>query len=458
MADNPIITNYISQIVLPSNSDQEDKRLFLIKDTEARSDIDTLQDLTNNLTEAKDKLQNKTNNLQNTINNLNSNLSNNYVKTDFLQNNYSNNDILNQTFLKIADVSGNSIEFVGVIEGNDIPQDGASTPKTIQVNNENITLTAEDKGKLFFHETEEFIWDGNKWIKLGDNSLPSSLGNLAFKNLDDLNLGNYVTQDQLNNLDIDTEITSEDLTAIGIKDLAYKNLEDLKVSGNLSGATYSKVTNVTVPATITSSSSLLAVGPLLNSDIQTTYTPSGNISFDWSNVSDVTPEAQNITYTPAGTINLTLPTYSITLPEYTPEGIIEAETESTSSAVEFDSLSASFNEDEESLVFTNATASASLSGTFNFKGTKVNSQTINVNSSGNSSASFNGTPKNIFIDFPTFSFNQLRNNLTAKFLGSDVNLYAAGHNHNINEINANISTTNANISGQQLTLNLEYNN
>ena len=445
MAD-PIITNYISQIVLPSNDEQEDKRLFLIKDSEARSNINILQNLTNNLKNTED-------NLQTNINNLNENLSNNYVKTDFLQNNYSDNETLNQTYLKIADVSGNSIKFMGVIEGNNIPQDGATTPKTVRVNGEDITLTIEDKGKLFFYETSEFIWDGNKWVKLGDNSLPSSLGNLAFKDLEDLNLDNYVSQDQLDDLNI----TTENLEAAGIKELAYKNLEDLKVTGSINEGTYTKVTNVTIPSTTTSSSSSLIVGPLLNSDIQATYTPSGNISFDWTNISDVTPEAQNITYTPAGTVNLTLPTYSITLPEYTPEGVIEAETNASSSSVEFDSLSASFNENEESLVFTNTPASASLSGTFNFKGTKINSQTIPVNPSGTPDVSFDGTSKDILVNFPTISFDQLKNNLTAKFLGNDVNLYAAGHNHNINEVNANISTTNANISGQQLTLNLEYN-
>lgn len=120
-------------------------------------------------------------------------------------------------------------------------------------------------------------------------------------------------------------------------------------------------------------------------------------------------------------------------------------------------MSASFNESEESLVFTNTPASASLSGTFNFKGTKINSQTIPVNPSGTPDISFDGTSKDILVNFPTISFDQLKDNLTAKFLGNDVNLYAAGHNHNISEINANISTTNANISGQQLTLNLEYN-
>jgi hypothetical protein len=57
-------------------------------------------------------------------------------------------------------------------------------------------------------------------------------------------------------------------------------LEDLKVTGSINEGTYTKVTNVTIPSTTTSSSSSLIVGPLLNSDIQATYTPSGNISFD----------------------------------------------------------------------------------------------------------------------------------------------------------------------------------
>ena len=197
----------------------------------------------------------------------------------------------------IEGFSGGNIIHFGGATNTDLSNNG--TEKPVDSNGIEHTLTAENKGELWFQGTQEFLWDGIKWIELG---VVDALGSLAYKSM--------VRYQKTTGASLDN---NPGFTGTGVR----LTLEDYTPAGSVGQPTFS-------------GNSLTSTG---------SYTPAGTISTVTNTTANkattVSSTTGTATYTPAGTISV--PTFSGTAATITvkgtPSGIVTATTSEKTTTV-----------------------------------------------------------------------------------------------------------------------------
>lgn len=341
----------------------------------------------------------------------------------------------------IADVT-KALIFQGVAdEGSDF------TNNQVYIDGE---LINPSKGDVVLFGVKEYVFDGSKWVELGDEGLYLSKTEAATT---------YVKKTlTIAGVDLADDITADELfNALGLGALAKKS----SATGTVAGQTITGV-----KATGTSTGSINVTLEATEKDVASTgkYTPSGNVTGSVTpsgSVSvTVSTSAADATltkgdYTPAGTVAVALSggefnkitgvgtQASFTEGVYTPA---ELKTKDVTIA-EHDHLSASVTEDE-TLVFSSAHIEAlSFKAVDTFSGGSKASDTFIANSLptmeahtvGVQSASFSGTLAEDLVvtgvsyakanSEATATFTGDKNDISATFSGTEGDVSVSGKCH-----------------------------
>lgn len=217
------------------------------------------------------------------------------------------------------------------------------------------------KGDVVLYGTKEFVYDGSKWVELGDEGVYLTKAAAA-----ELYVAKTFT---IAGIDMADNITAEELkTALGLKALAFKDSASGSVTtaDSVADAKYTPagsvdVTLTTAPTAMASTGNFKPAGT-----VSGTTTAAGTVSIaksdDGVQISG-TVSAPSITVTPS-TVSVqhidsvgTLASY--TAAQYVAPSVTEAKDQFAKDGV----VAAIDENDAEMLVFTNATKSDALTGT-----------------------------------------------------------------------------------------------
>ena len=174
--------------------------------------------------------------------------------------------------------------------------DGASTPTTIKISGEDYEVQT---GDLVFYNNKEFLWNGSKWVELGDLS---ALGDLAYK---DTASATYTPAGTVSQ----PTFSGSSMTSTG----SFTPEGSAEIDIGSGDANYTPAGTVTQPTF--SGSEMTATG---------TFTPAGTVSQPDFTGSSMTSTG---TFTPSGTVSQ--PTFSgeslTSTGNFTPTGSVAIE-------------------------------------------------------------------------------------------------------------------------------------
>ena len=213
MINNNTTENYISQIVLPPIEDEENERLYLIKDKKAQNDIEILQSNLTSLNEEVNTLDTKVNDIEIpdisnlvTINNLNNTVSNfitraeldnNYVKWSTLNSNYSTDFELNNTYAHTTNgvIDNATVDYTDV---NNLYDNYAHVDNNNTIDNASINYTKVDNLYNNYAHINNGTIDNANINQANVNDLNTNYAHITNGTIDNASI-NYTDINNLNN-------------------------------------------------------------------------------------------------------------------------------------------------------------------------------------------------------------------------------------------------------------------
>lgn len=204
-----------------------------------------------------------------------------------------------------------------------------STASSIVINSKTITAV---KGYLVVYNSKEFVYDGSKWVEMGDLSL---IGDLGWK---DSASGEYtpvgtISQPTFTGSESAVTITAADNTNGNYQPKGTVSKPTFTGSSTTSTGKFTPDGSVTVTTNATTNKTA-TVAPATSGDA--TYTPGGTVSQPTFSGSALTSTGK---YTPAGSVKLTTSNKTAEVSKatsgtatYTPEGTVAAPTISVKTA------------------------------------------------------------------------------------------------------------------------------
>lgn len=221
-----------------------------------------------------------------------------------------------------------------------------------------------ESGDIIIVGTKEYVCDGTKWVELGDEAI--YLTTAAAE-------AGYVQKTfTIAGIDMADPITADEIkTALGLKALAYKDSASVTVADyatGIAGATYTPAGSVEVTLSQTSTAMTSSGTFTPAGNVTGTTTASGTVSFARDNAVDAfkvsgTVSAPTITVTPATAQVQHIDSLG-TLPSYTAAQYTAPSVNEAKSQFASEGLVAAMDgDDAEMLVFTAASKADALTGT-----------------------------------------------------------------------------------------------
>lgn len=255
----------------------------------------------------------------------------------------------------VAGIAG-AMHFIGVITGANF-EEALAAFKTSHAG------YVEASGDIVIYGVKEYVYDGENWHELGDESIYLTIATAA---------ETYVAKTRtIAGIDLQDDITADEIkTALGLKALAYKDSASVTLNDYATGvndATYTPAGSVEVTLSQTSTSMESSGSFKPAGTISGTTTAAGTVAIARDDVNGVavsgTVSAPTITVTPA-TAQVqyiesvgTLPSY--TAAQYTAPSVNEAKSQFATEGV----VAAMDSTDTEMLVISAAGKSDALTGT-----------------------------------------------------------------------------------------------